>query len=188
MADGNARHAVLDVRARQRRLDPLDGCQPEQTGIPDQLPAQQALGDEAAQRMLGSPGAAVLVDGAHHPSKGVDRRHVAVHDREGLAVVGADADLEAHGAGVGVVDDATHLQAAHLAGDDAVLDGRLGATGDDRVEQGEVRRRGVRRRNQRLGDGRQQRALVDVPDLDRERERGRPPGQHAGVARREDVQ
>ena len=69
----------------------------------------------------------------------------------------------------GIVDDAAHLEAAHLAGDDAVLDRRLGAAGDDRVDQRQVRRRGAGGGAERLDDGREQRALVDVPHLDRER-------------------
>jgi hypothetical protein len=72
---------------------------------------------------------------------------------ERLAVVCADAHLEADLAGVRVVDHAAHLEAVDLAGDDAVLlDRRRPALGDQLANARWSSRAGTPSGNG-LGDG-----------------------------------
>ena len=68
----------------------------------------------------------------------------------------SDPDFEAHGARVRVVDDAAHLEAADLSGDDTVLDHRHGPGGAITSDEREVLVGGWWRREQRLGDRREQ--------------------------------
>ena len=140
-ADRHARHAVLDVRAGHRRLGRCDRRQPESRPGPARAAsAGVARAPGGCSGCCAAPGWRCSIDGAHDAGQRLDGGHVAVHDRERLAVVGADADLEAHRAGVPVVDDPADLEPTDLAGDDAVLDRRDGAPGDDGVDEREVLR------------------------------------------------
>ena len=149
---------------------------------------QQSLGHQPLQRVRRSARPAVLLDGPHHARQRVDRGDVAVDDRERLPVVGADADLQAHHAGVRIVDDPADLETADLAGHDAVLDDRLGAAGDDRVDEREVFGLGGWWRQEGFREGREQRPAVDVPHLDREAQAGGAAGQRAGAVLGDEVE
>jgi hypothetical protein len=81
-----------------------------------------------------------------------------------------------------VIDHAAHLQAADLPGQDAVLDHRDGAAGFDRRDEGEVLRRGLRRRLEGFGRGGDQLPLHGSPHGDREGELLGPTGEQSGVA------
>ena len=171
------------------------GCAGASVTSPDagrvllELPAQQPLGRQPVERVLPAVRPPVLVDGANDAGQGIDGRDVAVDDGERLAIVGPDADLEAHGAGVRVVDDAAHLEPAHLAGDDAVLDHGHGTGGADRIGEREVRVGG--RRAAAAGGSatrREQGAALDVPHRDREAKAGGAPGEQAGRPVGEDVE
>ena len=100
---------------------------------------------------------------------------------ERLAVVGADADLEPHLAGEGIVDHPAHLEAVDLAGEDAVLLDRRRTTGDDQVDELAVRLGGHARLGQRLGHAVDEGATFEVRHLDGQGERRRATGQGAGA-------
>ena len=104
-------------------------------------------------------------------------------DRERIPILRADAHLEAHGGTVaGVdVDDAAHLEPAHLAGDHAVLDHHRRAGRLDVVDEGEVC---LRRARWSANRGRRHGAsfgAVQRPDADRKAEL---PGAPSGDAQR----
>ena len=94
---------------RHGRLDRYDVGQSQQRRLLLQAPAQQALGGQAVERVRRTVGPAVLGHGRDDPGQRLDGRHVTVEDGERLAVVSADADLQAHGARVRIVDDPADL-------------------------------------------------------------------------------
>ena len=167
--------------------------QPDERGVVDQAMAQGALAGEAVERVRRRAGTAVGGDLGDDLGQRRDRRSVTVHQPERLAVVRADADVEA-GAGIArrrwVVshDDAAHLEAQHLAAQDPVLLDRFRAGGDDDGPQGEGRRGELGRRGPGLRVGPVQGAAVDLPDVGRRREGGSPSGEEARVGLGQDVE
>ena len=173
-----------------------------------ELPTQVALLAQPVQRVLDRVGAAVgeyrLDDGRQR----LDGRDVAVQQAEGFAIVRPDADLE-QDAGARCrsdrrrcvevaqlrevadrrgLDDAAHLEPAHLADHDAVFDVDAGPGRLDHGHELEMLGHGGGGRRERLGHDGQQRAVLGVPDGDREGEPLRPAGELPGVVLDDQVQ
>ena len=131
--------------------------------------------------MGGGADIASQLDRPHDPSQRLDRRHVAVQHLERLTIVGPDTDFEPHDVFVRSVDDATHLEPAHLTEQHAVFDHRVGSTSDDQfperlVSVGDRLRDGPRRRV-----GRHQLTAIGAPHGDRDREHVGSSRQHPGI-------
>ena len=63
----------------------------------------------------GVPGERWAPTASTTPASASTVRNVAVDDREGLTIVGADSDFQPHGTRLRIVDHPTHLEAAHLS-------------------------------------------------------------------------
>ena len=171
--------AVLDVRPRDAAAAAGGTRQPDRGRVLLQPPAQQALGRQPVERMLGTPGAAVRRHGLDHAGQRLDGRHVAVEEANASRSWAPTPTSSRTAPRVRVVDDPAHLEPAHLAGDHAVLDDRRGPAGLDRRDEGEVLgRRGRRQRAARRSPAAA--PALDVPD----RRSGWRTARPAGPARR----
>ena len=167
----NARHDVENIGARNGRVtfDQFRGS--DETRILYRETTQQSFGGDAVERMSKHTGPAVLLHVGDDIRQGLDGWLVAVQQGESLAVVRTHSDFQTCRTGDGIGDRTTHFQTENLARHDSVFDQRVCTTREDERNEGLVLGFGVPRLGERLGNCRNERSLVDVPDGDRKVEK-----------------
>ena len=167
----NARHDVENVGACNGRVAFDQVRRADETRTLDCETTQQSFGGDAVERMSKHAGSAVLLHVGDDIRQCLDGWLVAVQQGERLAVVRTHSDFQTCSTGDGIGDRTTHFQTENLARHDSVFDQRVCTTRDNERNEGLVFGFGVPLLGERLGNCRNERSLIDVPNGDRKVEK-----------------